>query len=98
MRDVSYFLANSLPVTMRREHERALIELYLGTLAERGVRAPSFDVAWHQYRLHAVYAWIGAAVTGAAATLQEAAIVRAAIGRTSAAMLDLDALAVLGRG
>ncbi len=95
MRDVSYFLANSIPTTMRREHERALIDLYLRTLAECGVTAPAFDVAWHQYRLHVVYAWIGATVTGAAATLQDEPIVRAAIARTSAAVLDLEALALL---
>lgn len=98
MRDVAYFLANSLPTAVRREHERALIELYLRTLAAGGVTPPAFDVAWHQYRLHAVYAWIAATVTGAAATLQDEPIVRAAIARTSAAVLDLDSLAVLTSG
>ncbi len=96
MRDVAYFLANSLPIAVRREHERALIALYLRALAEHGVTPPAFDVAWEQYRLHAVYAWIAVAVTGAAATLQQEPIVRAAIERTSIAVLDLDSLAALG--
>lgn len=95
MRDVAYFLANSLPIAVRREHERALIALYLQALADHGVTPPAFAVAWEQYRLHAIYAWIAAAVTAAAATLQEAPIVRAAIERTSAALLDLNSLAVL---
>lgn len=95
MRDVSYFLANSVPVAVRREHERDLITLYLRTLGEHGVTAPAFDVAWEQHRLHVVYAWIAAAVTGAAATLQDAVIVRAALERTSTALLDLDSLAVV---
>lgn len=96
MRDVAYFLANSLPIASRREHERALIALYLRSLAGHGVTPPAFDAAWEQYRLHAVYAWIAAAVTGAAATLQQEPIVRAAIERTSIAVLDLDALGALG--
>lgn len=96
MRDVAYFLASSLPIAVRREHDRSLVALYLRALAERGVAPPSFDVAWEQYRLHAVYAWIAVAVTAAAATLQQEPIVRAAIERTSRAMTDLDALALLG--
>lgn len=95
MRDVAYFLTNSLPIAVRREHERALIALYLRTLAEHGVTPPAFDVVWEQYRLHAVYAWIAAAVTAAAATLQQEPIVRAAVERTSVAMTDLDVLALL---
>lgn len=95
MRDVAYFLANSLPVPVRRAHERDAIALYLRTLAEHGVTAPAFDAAWEQYRLHAVYAWIAAAVTAAAATLQQEPIVRAALGRTSVALMDLDSLTAL---
>lgn len=95
MRDVAYFLANSLPIPLRREHERALIALYLHGLADHGVTPPALDAAWEQYRLHAVYAWIAAAVTAAAATLQHAPIVRAAIERTSIALMDLGSLALL---
>ena len=96
MRDVAYFLTNSLPIAVRRDHERELLALYLRTLAEHGVTPPpAFDVAWEQYRLHAVYAWIAAAVTAAAATLQQEPIVRAAIERTSTALMDLDSLATL---
>lgn len=95
MRDVAYFLANSLPIPIRRTRERELIALYLRTLAEHGVTPPAFDVAWEQYRLHAVYAWIAAAVTAAAATLQQEPIVRAALERTSVAMMDLGSLTAL---
>jgi hypothetical protein len=98
MRDVSYFLANSLPTDVRRVHERALIALYLDALAAGGATPPAFDMAWQQHRLHAVYAWIAAAVTAAAATLQQEPIVRAALARTSTALLDLESLAVLPTG
>jgi Phosphotransferase enzyme family len=95
MRDVSYFLVNSLPTEVRRRHERDLIALYLATLAVEGVAAPDPAAAWEQHRLHALYAWIGAVVTAAAATLQTEAIVRTALGRSSTAVMDLDAIAAL---
>jgi hypothetical protein len=96
MRDVTYFLVQSLPTDLRRRYERRLVELYLGTLSEHGVAAPGPDVAWRQHRLHALYAWIAAVVTAAAATLQSEAIVRTGLARTSAAVLELDSLALVG--
>jgi hypothetical protein len=96
MRDVSYFLANSIPTELRRQHERDLIALYLATLGECGVIPPAFAVAWEQHRAHVWYAFIGAAVTAAAATLQSEAIVRAGLSRSATAVLDLDSAALLG--
>ena len=95
MRDVSYFLGNSLSVETRREHGEALIRLYLAALAEAGVPPVPFSVAWEQYRLHALYGWISAVVTAAAATLQRESIVRAGLERSSAAVMDLDSLGAL---
>ncbi len=95
MRDVSYFLINSVPTDLRRAHERELIGHYLSALAEHGVAAADFDAAWEQYRLHALYAWIAVAVTAAATTLQTAAIVRAGLARSSTAVMDLRSLATL---
>jgi len=95
MRDVSYFLINSVPTALRREEQRNLIGLYLATLAEHGVAAPAFDLAWEQYRLHAFYTWIGAAVTAAATTLQAASIARAGLARSCTALIDLDSLTAL---
>jgi len=95
MRDVSYFLINSVPTALRREEQRNLIGLYLATLAEHGVAAPAFDLAWEQYRLHAFYTWIGAAVTAAATTLQAASIARAGLARSCTALMDLDSLTAL---
>jgi len=89
MRDIAYFLTNSVPTELRRTHERELIGAYLAQLGDLGVAAPDPDTAWEQYRLHAVYAWIAAAVTAAAETLQSAPIVRAGLVRTSTAMMDL---------
>src|SRR5262249_12885731 len=93
MRDVTYFLTTSLPTALRRAHERELLRAYADALAAAGVTAPDPDVTWAQYRAHSLYAWIATAVTVAAATLQAAPIARAGLTRTSAALLDLDALA-----
>ncbi len=95
MRDVSYFLSNSIPTELRRRHERELIALYLATLGERGVAPPEFPVAWEQHRRHAWYSFIGTAVTAAAVTLQSEPIVRAGLSRSAATVIDLESTALL---
>jgi ecdysteroid kinase len=95
IRDVSYFLVNSVPKDLRRAHQHHLIRRYLSTLAADGVAAPGFDEAWEQYRLHTFYAWIAAIVTAAATTLQTEPIVRTGLARSSAAIVDLESLAAL---
>ncbi|MCC6766183.1 MAG: phosphotransferase [Deltaproteobacteria bacterium] len=95
MRDVAYFLANSVPVEVRRAREAALLEVYLEALAASGGPRVPLAHAWEQYRLHVLYAWIAALVTAAATSLQHEAVVRAALERTSAAVLDLDALGAM---
>lgn len=95
MRDVAYFLANSLPVDFRRSHEAALLGVYVDALAAAGGPRLAHETVREQYRLHVLYAWIAALVTAAATTLQHVAIVRAALERTSAAVLDLDAVAAM---
>jgi Ser/Thr protein kinase RdoA (MazF antagonist) len=95
MRDVTYFLANSLAVETRRAHGEALIRVYLSALAEAGGPALPFSAAWEQHRLHALYAWISTIVTAAAVTLQREPIVRAGLERAGAAVMDLDSLGAL---
>jgi hypothetical protein len=95
MRDVSYFLVSSLPTELRRTNEKDLIMLYLDSLQDAGISAPTFDQAWEQYRLHTFYTWIAQIVTAAAGTLQEERIVRTGLSRTAQAMVDLDSVAAL---
>ncbi|TFH24756.1 MAG: hypothetical protein E4H03_02765 [Myxococcales bacterium] len=95
MRDISYFLVNSVPTETRRAHERDLIELWRAVLDDGGVRPPTFDTAWRQHRLHATYTWIGTAVTAAAPQLQPAPIARAGLSRACRALVDLESLAAL---
>jgi hypothetical protein len=95
MRDVSYFLTNSLPTEIRRSHQRDLIGHYLKELQEHGISGPDPAEAWEQYRLHALYTWIAAVFTAAGANFQAEPIARAAVARCCAALVDLDSLAAL---
>jgi hypothetical protein len=92
LRDVGYF-ANSLAIETRRAPGSA-DPLLPGRSRRGGPRVP-FAVAWEQHRLHVLYGWIAAVVTAAAATLQHEAVVRAGLERSSAAVMDLDALGAL---
>ncbi len=49
IRDVQYFLINSLPSHILAEHEQMLLEHYIQALAENEIEL-SFDEAWEQYR------------------------------------------------
>jgi len=50
--DLSYFLASSLPIEVRRAEEESLVRLYQATLAAHGVAYP-WDDCWRAYRLFA---------------------------------------------
>lgn len=95
LRDLSYFLINSVETRMRRDHEGELIELYLATLVDGGVDAPAFDSAWEEHRLFALYAWIAISVTAAVSNLQPRAVVQRAVERTGTALDDLASLDAL---
>jgi hypothetical protein len=93
MRDVSYFLINSVPQALRLSHQEELIRHYIGLLDEQGVSL-GFETAWRQYRLQSVYAWIAGVVT-APSNFQGEEVVAAGLGRASAALLDLDAIELI---
>ena len=94
MRDVSYLLCNSLPAELREAHERDLIAGYLAALCARGVEAPSFETAWRQHRLFALYTFIAAAFTAAAGEgLQARPIAEAGLQRATQAVEALESIA-----
>lgn len=93
MRDVTYFLVNSLAEKIRLEHQESLIRHYLVTLAEHGATL-DFDTAWRQYRLQSVYAWIAGVVT-APSNFQPDTVVVAGLSRACKAILDLDAIELI---
>jgi aminoglycoside phosphotransferase (APT) family kinase protein len=95
VRDVAYFLCNSLPVETRRSDEASLLERYRRHLADQGV-ALDEHTAHEQYRLFSVYSWIAAASTAAmGARWQPIDVSRAAMVATTQAIEDLDAVGLL---
>lgn len=95
VRDVAYFLCNSLPGDVRRTEEQALLARYRAGLAEQGVDVGEVLVQ-DQYRLFAVYSWVAATATAALGdALQPFEIGHAAMVRTTEAIIDLDCLGLL---
>jgi aminoglycoside phosphotransferase (APT) family kinase protein len=95
MRDVAYFLCNSLPAQTRRAHQDALLGRYLSALADHAVELHKV-VADEQLRLFSVYSWIAAASTAAmGAQWQPIDVCRAALVSTTQAIEDLDAVDLL---
>jgi Phosphotransferase enzyme family len=96
MRDVAYFLTNSLPTELRRQEEHDLLQRYRTGLTAAGVAVPSFDETWRDYRRFALTSWVAATTTAAAGSrMQPIEIGMRAMARTNAAVQDLDSLSLL---
>ena len=95
MRDVAYFLCNSLPTEVRRAEEQRLVARYREGLAAAGVELDA-GLAQEQYRLFSIYSWIAATTTAAMGSKWQPAEVaqRATICATDA-IIDLDVLGLL---
>lgn len=95
VRDVGYFLCNSLPIETRRAEEEALLARYRNALARNGVELDA-ETAHEQYRLFAVYSWIAAASTAAMGSQwQPIDVSLAAMASTTQAIEDLDSVGLL---
>ena len=96
VRDVAYFLCNSLQVETRRAEQESLLARYRGALADYGWTLDA-DTVDRQYRLFAVYSWVAAVSTAAMGTRwQSEEVTRPALLSTTAAIDDLDVLGLLG--
>ncbi|MFO8011429.1 MAG: phosphotransferase [Dehalococcoidia bacterium] len=95
MRDVTYFLLFSMSLRDRHAYQERLIQTYLQSLTDFGVKELTFDKAWEQFRLCAPYAWIAAIVTAAAATLQGETQMRKGIEHAGSAIVELDSVGAL---
>ena len=95
IRDVAYFLCNSLPIEVRRKEEASLLARYRCRLSDNGVTLDE-RTAEQQYRLFSVYSWIAAASTaGMGAQWQPIDVARRAMVSTTQAIEDLDAVGLL---
>ena len=91
IRDVSYYLCNSVPTSVRRDRESVLLARYLERLNANGGTAASFETAWRQYRRLATCSWIAATVTAAAGSrMQSIEVGLRAMERATQAIIDLD--------
>jgi hypothetical protein len=95
MRDVAYFLCNSLPTSVRRAEQDALLARYRSALADHGATLDERTAA-DQYRLFSVYSWIAAVSTAAVGSQWQAIeIARAAMVLTTTAIEDLGVVELL---
>jgi hypothetical protein len=95
VRDVAYFLFNSVPEDVRRAEGSRLLARYRDALAAQGVTLDE-RTAHEQYRLFAVYSWISAASTAAMGSKwQPIEIGMAGTRRATAAITDLDSVGLL---
>ena len=96
IRDVSYYLCNSVPTSVRQECESMLLTRYLEKLNAAGGIAATFDDAWYQYRRLATCSWIAATATaGAGSRMQSVEIGLRAMNRATQAIVDLDTVGLL---
>ncbi|MEZ4334440.1 MAG: phosphotransferase [Myxococcota bacterium] len=87
MRDVQYFLINSLEPALLARHEEALVDHYVASLAERGVALDARD-AREQYRAFAFQTLMVAVVSLGLGSLTERAETVDAVLRRSVAAID----------
>lgn len=96
LRDVAYFMSNSVDTELRRAEEKALLHRYLEVLAAAGAPAPDFDAAWRAYRCYAASGWVAAVATYAAGSrMQSLQVGRRAVARANAAIGDLGTATLL---
>jgi Ecdysteroid kinase-like family len=96
--DIAYFLSQSTPSDLRREHERELVALWRSGLAELGVRDYGPEQAWEDYRRAVLYLWTYVIViAGALDPGNERGVgwFREMIRRSATAIQDLDLLELL---
>jgi len=86
MRDVQYFLINSLAPEVLAAHEAELVGEYVKALARRGVQLPIED-AWERYRAYSFQTLMVAVVSlGLASLTERAATLRTVLRRGVAAV------------
>lgn len=95
MRDVAYVLANSVPVEVRRTHEKDWIKRYCEILQKGNINY-SFDQAWDHYRLLVVYSWVAASASAAmGAKWQPVEVNLASLKRATDACEQLDSIGLI---
>ena len=95
MRDVAYYLTNSMPTEARHADEGRLLDHYRHTLAAHGISVDSHVIA-DQYRLFAVFSWVSFTSTAAVGSRwQPSDRAIEAMERATRAVEDCDSIGLL---
>lgn len=95
MRDIAYYLCNSVPSDTRHAIECDLLDLYRHTLSAHGITLDPTSTA-NEYRLFAVYSWVSATSTAAVGSRwQPSDRALAAMERATRAVEDCDSVGLL---
>jgi Ecdysteroid kinase-like family len=89
LRDLGYFLSQSLPPDVRAAHEGKLVELYVDRLAAAGVRGYGVADAWDDYRVAARFTFAYPVVAGGGLDVDDergSRLVRTILLRSAAAI------------
>jgi hypothetical protein len=91
LRDVAYYLCNSLPVEVRRAETPALLTRYLDAVARAGAPAPTLSEASDALQEHALTSWVAVVVTAAVGDrMQSLEAGQLSMARATAAIEDFD--------
>jgi hypothetical protein len=90
IQDVAHFIQGGLPVSLRRQHERALVERWVDGVAAAGGTPPEPEEAWEQYRVALAYEWDSVAHVVAFPGMQPVADPAKVMRRINTAIVDLD--------
>lgn len=97
-RDLSYLIGGSLTVENREAHEEKLVRRYVDGLAAAGVTGYGFDVAWNDYRLGVLFAFVYSIIAGGSLNHEDpraTELVKEMFKRSIAAIDYLDCLALV---
>lgn len=94
-RELSYTLITSMTTADRVDHQRDLLDVYRRALAAGGGPQLDGDELWNRYRQAALYAYIATLITAGMGGMQDETIALEGLGRSVAALEDLDTVKTL---
>lgn len=99
-RDLAYFLTQNLTPTARAELEKPLVERYVARLESHGVEGYGLDIAWEDYRLATLLAFVYPVIAGGGldhANPRAIELTRTTLDRSIAAITHLDCIELLAQ-
>ncbi|MGE0219031.1 phosphotransferase [Mycolicibacterium sp.] len=94
-RELAYTLVTGMATEQRRDTQRELLDVYRRALAAGGGPQLDRDELWLRYRQGALYPYVAALITAGMGGMQAEDIAIKGLGRSLAALADLDSVALL---